>query len=61
MPIVYLKEEQGWRIVDPTPEELEQIQEIGTREFVRNLSYMAVEQMVKIKHAEEQAKTEVVN
>jgi hypothetical protein len=61
MPIIYSKEEQGWRIVDPTPEELEQIQEIGTREFVRNLSFMAMEQMMRTKHAEKEAEKETIN
>lgn len=53
MPIVYSTEKQGWILDNPTPEEIEQIQELGTQEFMHRFSAMVMDRAIKASQEDE--------
>jgi hypothetical protein len=47
MPIAYSAEKQGWYLSDPTPEEKEQIEIIGTKALIDQISLIAAQRAMK--------------
>lgn len=56
MPIVYDETVEGWMLKEPTDKELQEIQELGIKEFTKKFSNFIVEQSIAHAEAVEQAK-----